>query len=401
MESKYILYYLASKDLDSTFLSIRNSVGQKMERIINNFGCKDYYILKDHLDISKDFEVNNLAFCICSCFCNMSSEYIEEVNNIIKYGIPVLPVFNPKDGNYDSIVPECLKPINALNIDSNDIEKSTDRIISYILEGFGLIRQERKVFISYKRSEARAIAVQLYDSLNHLNYRVFLDTASIRHGSDFQKRLMNELSDSDILIFLNSEKAFESEWVKEEYINAYSQRIGIVHVDWPNSKKTDKELNACVDMTAPIQLTEEYFTNYGSPDSLLSEEILSKILFYVEQLRIKNLAARKTHLITEFCNIRNNSSDSKLVFSPFDQMIIDEKGNQDQMMYYPVLGIPKSEDFNQVRKKKTKLNGTVSILYNKMLVEEEYLDYLNWIDENTPIKLTGFIGMEKEDESNA
>lgn len=81
----------------------------------------------------------------------------------------VLPVV--KDPNlFNAYIPEELGPINAIIVPSeNEVNKLKNRV----LEWFGKIEVNRKVFISYKRSDSTVLAQQLYNSLIKAHYIPF------------------------------------------------------------------------------------------------------------------------------------------------------------------------------------------------------------------------------------
>ena len=67
------------------------------------------------------------------------------------------------------------KPLRSIN----GVEWDDARLPGDILKAFGLTRQLRQAFISYKRSDSAGIAEQLAHILFDRGYQVFLDTASI------------------------------------------------------------------------------------------------------------------------------------------------------------------------------------------------------------------------------
>ena len=77
-------------------------------------------------------------------------------------------------------------------------------LASAILECVGLMRRQRRVFLSYRSVESRAAALQLHDLLTARGFDVFLDTHVIRPGDPFQDVLWHRLCDSDVLIMLDT-----------------------------------------------------------------------------------------------------------------------------------------------------------------------------------------------------
>lgn len=398
MESKYTLYSFVGPDL--SFMALHAYVMQGLLAKIADFQCSDSFIGRMAFNES-DLAINGLRYCICYCTPNLDRNQLDSIEKIKRFRIPILPVIDIRSQNAMEDLPECLRDINALAVDVKEPEWSVQRILQHILEGFGLIREERRVFISYKRSESRLIALQIHDALIHNGYSVFLDTASIRSGAVFQKDLMHQLADSDILIFLNSDNASDSSWVRDEYMNASAQRIGILHIDWPDAEIPDN-LSAAVNMVKPYKLVSSDFTVHCPLLGRLTEEAIRRIMYEVECLRISNLSARRTLMINEFCDhLRSLGNDLNIRYSPVDNLIVvvNEEAMIQEGLYYPITGFPKSSVFDKVRKNfelTADSDKDISILYNKMLIHDETAAYLKWIDGNTPIHLTGFDGFSKE-----
>ena len=83
-----------------------------------------------------------------------------------------------------------------------------------IMQRIGLNPEENRIFISYVRKDSSAIADQLFDELTHNGFDVFLDRFSVPVGVQFQERLMQDLSDKAMVVFLNSTGVSSSEWVE-------------------------------------------------------------------------------------------------------------------------------------------------------------------------------------------
>lgn len=76
-----------------------------------------------------------------------------------------------------SCLPPALRHINAFPLKGD--AASLARIVSLLLENLKLLRTERRLFISYRRSETQSIAIQLYERLDAAGFDVFLDTSPV------------------------------------------------------------------------------------------------------------------------------------------------------------------------------------------------------------------------------
>lgn len=100
-------------------------------------------------------------------------------------------------------------------------------------------RRERRVFISYKRSDSGPVARQLYEELTLRGYHTFLDDVSIDRGVDFQHGLKWWLNDADVVLVLISPHFENSRWCMEEITFAQSTMVGLLGIEWPHSVLDD------------------------------------------------------------------------------------------------------------------------------------------------------------------
>jgi hypothetical protein len=131
-------------------------------------------------------------------------------------------------------IPPPLKKYNAFLMSSWDNRWPTG-LTDEVLSIAWTRRRERKIFISYKRSDSQVIANQLYEALTRHQYLCFLDDISIGKGTYFQNELKWWLNDTDVLLVLLSPNFPASEWCMEEITFAQSRSIGLVAIDWPDS----------------------------------------------------------------------------------------------------------------------------------------------------------------------
>src|SRR3546814_16006263 len=77
-------------------------------------------------------------------------------------------------------------------------------LASTMLECVGLLRRQRRVFVSYRRVESRAAAFQLQDLLASRGIDVFLDTQDLWPGDPFPTVLLNRIGASGVLVFVDT-----------------------------------------------------------------------------------------------------------------------------------------------------------------------------------------------------
>lgn len=276
----------------------------------------------------------------------------------------VLPIV--KDlSQFNKVIPSEIKNVNAFKLkEETDIETLSNYILSY----FGLLNLNRKVFISYKRQDTEHLAMQLFDELVHRGFSPFLDSYSIEAGVDFQEYLKHELSDSEIMILLNSENFDKSKYTMEEITLALHQNVGIVLINFPNSKKEIKDL---AQISASIEMVDNpyKFKEYAP-------EIINRILDLVESYRAFAFNRKRLTLVAEVGNVicldKYNILENGSLYSDEDNLLIE-----------PITRIPSSVDIhkmdvltigNETTKKKLIFNGTNC--------RSDVRKHLKWLNEN-------------------
>tara|TARA_R110002051_G_C8691421_1_gene493107 strand:- start:38 stop:667 length:630 start_codon:yes stop_codon:yes gene_type:complete len=144
---------------------------------------------------------------------NLDSKTANILKSQKRDGNVILPIYLE---SFSDEIPEILSNQNGLKFDENIL-----KICNLILEGFELLRNNRKIFISYKRNESSNIAVQLYEILEQNNFDVFLDTHSVDKGAAFQEELWHRMTDCDVILMLNTNNFLRSEWCNQELEKAH------------------------------------------------------------------------------------------------------------------------------------------------------------------------------------
>ena len=201
----------------------------------------------------------------------------------LENNLQVLPIIKDvKDcGVY---IPKQIKSTNALELkDTDPIEK----LKNFVLRYFGLLDVNRKIFISYKRDDCEGLARRLFNELCRKNYIPFLDSYVIEPGVHFQKHLKHELSDSELMIFINSKNYEASNWCKEELTKASEMQVGIVQLKFEESKTIQE---AAFSHIVPLGSMR------GKDDEY--DDQLSHIIDEIERYRAMGFELRRKSLIT-------------------------------------------------------------------------------------------------------
>lgn len=281
----------------------------------------------------------------------------------------VLPIV-PDASKFGECIPDALGSINAFVLKD---EKSVPKLKNRILSWFGLLDNTRKVFISYKRSDTTALAHQLFDTLIKKGYIPFLDSYSLEAGVDFQEYLMNEISDADMFIMLNSSNYDQSEYTKAELVAASKLGIGILQVTFPESKKFDE-----AQISSVLQLE-----NQLPQDNEYEQEIVDDIIYNMERFRAQGFKTKRRILVDGL----KSKYDGKSIATLEDGSVSFVDSNT---VYYPITHVPTSEDLELAFHSMSKLNlkaGVVKkICYYGIHCRCDKRKHMNWLNTcNLPV----------------
>lgn len=293
-------------------------------------------------------------------------------------GNVILPVYL-KD--FTAEMPEILENQNGLPLNNN-----IDKICNLILEGFELLRKNRKIFISYKRTESSNVAIQLYEILERNNFDVFIDTHSIDKGEEFQEELWHRMTDCDVILMLNTKEFLKSDWCKQELDKAHVKRIGIVHLLWPDC---DFENFAHLALSMKLKNTDfdkPIFSDLSQ--GRLKQTVVPEIINLVESARARNLASRQDALITEFTQAAHNNNVS--VNLQYSRYISQDLSTNKRIIYIPTVGIPQSINCQNSQKLTAKIEkdeiDSIHLIYDEMSIRDYWLEHLDWLNNYLEIK---------------
>lgn len=348
-------------------------------------GFDELKIISDALKVIREQDVDNEysggqpAFVIYAGHKNnITDRQLEILKNQKLDGNIILPVF---DKNFTEEIIDFLSNQNGVTYHDNLI-----KIKNIVLEGFELLRKNRKLFISYKRSESSNIAIQLYEFLERNNFDVFIDTHSIDKGEEFQEELWHRMTDCDLILMLNTNEFLKSNWCKQELDKAHLKRIGIVHLLWPDCDFEDfshlgysKKLNNN-DFDKPI------FSDLTK--GRLKEKVLTEILNLVESTRARNLASRQDWLITDFTQAANdNNVEVNLQHSRYITQKLD---NGKLKVFIPTVGIPQSINCHNSQKLIKQIEDkeieSITLIFDELSIRNYWLEHLDWLNEYLEIK---------------
>lgn len=277
------------------------------------------------------------------------------IDKYVKYG-RVLPIL--KDNNdFNNVMPDAFSEINALELpDKNNIAKLSNYILSY----FGFVNYNRKVFISYKRSDTTFWAVKLYDALIKSGFIPFLDIWDINCGANFQERLRNKLSDSEIFLFLNSPNYNDSDYTKEELNIASQLGVGIVQL-----KFNKCEIFEEAEISSTIEMGD--CSDYEKEDAKVNDKI-REIILLVERYRAEAFEQKRRFLLDEMYKHCHDIKYKETYYYTGETAI------------FPFTKIPVSYDIEDIEERDLEGIEEKRIIYNGLYYENKTKRHLKWLD---------------------
>ena len=372
MKYKYQLILLGSN------VPLEQEILNLLDYELNNLGIPIDYIKKiDSTSFENEYSGREPAFALYFGDIGGSHKDLDITNKLLIDGTMILPIyFNESKFKFE--IPCILENQNGLLYKKSKL----NTIVNLVLESFDLLRNTRKVFISYKRNESTTVAIQLYESLEANNFDVFLDTHSIPKGESFQEELWYRMTDCDVIVLLNTSGFFESHWCKEEFAEADASQIGIVQLFWPDYPI--RNIHESSHISFPTQLTEEDFIDkiYDSNGKFTSN-LIEKISQEVESVRARNLASRQDSLITNFKTIAKNNG--RVVTIQPEKILTEDFSNGERILYIPTIGIPQSSSCQSAEIKKELLgydDVSIRLIYDDLRIRDKWLNHLDWLNDN-------------------
>lgn len=304
--------------------------------------------------------------------------------------VTVVPVVDDL-ARFTSLVPERLRPVNGMRVDGS--AERVEALASLLLEWLNLLRAARRLFISYRRWESSPVASQLYETLDERGFDVFLDTHSIRPGEPFQDELWHRLSDTDVVVLLDTKDFLGSQWTREELARASAMSIGILQLVWPGQTRIRGSELAVPRYLEPGDFAGPAQTGDGAR---LRKDVLSEVAGRVESLRARSLGARQDGMIREFQKAAALAG-RRTVLNP-ERYISLFSGTGKEIAVIPTVGAPDAWRYHQGQELIARFRQNnieqVYLAYDHRSLRERWLAHLTWLDERLPVKTVRITDVE-------
>lgn len=357
--------------LGSATSTERAVLGATIQRMVADFGLTLGSEVKLYEAATVAGRDKRVAFA-AAYFGGSNPQDVDEAHDIVRSSAPIIPTI-ALDGNFISQIPTFLHAANGLALRKDDPEMIG--LASALLECVGLLRKQRRVFVSYRRMESRAAALQLHDLLTSRGFDVFLDTHDIRPGDPFQDVLWHRLVDSDVMVMLDTPTYFESRWTRQEIGRARAKEIQVLRVVWP-----DHTPNKLTDLSESMYLEN---TDLSGPDGPLTSQAADTILLRIERLRSRSIAARYMSITGKLrADVEKIGASVEGVGAhrAIAVRLLDDR----RIWAYPVVGVPTAEMLHEVADKARRANqyAVPVLVYDHIGIREAWAEHLRWLDEH-------------------
>lgn len=288
------------------------------------------------------------------------------LDEVFSRGIPILPVVS-KLKNFQTEIPSSLWSLNGISYES----EGATRVATAVLECVGLLPRQRRVFISYRREEAREVALQLFDELSARQFDVFLDTHGVPPGEDFQAMLWHRLCDSDVLLMLDTTSYFESRWTEAEFGRALAKGISVLRVGWPGISPS-----ARLGTASRIDLIS---TDFVTGSERLKPDAIEKIRVHLETVRCSSQAVRNLNLVSTIRGAVERIG-GKVKGVGLHMAVSLELPSGLEAVVYPAVGVPTSVNLNDAADDAH--TEHIGIVYDHIGLHSIWLKHLGWLGDN-------------------
>ena len=291
---------------------------------------------------------------------------LANVARLLARGIPLLPVASDIN-RVSAEIPALLQPLNCLAYTAGGAQ----RVATALLECAGLLPRQRRVFVSYRRGEAREAALQLFDALSARLFDVFLDTHGIPPAEDFQTMLWHRLCDSDVLLMLDTPGYFESRWTSAEFGRALAKGISVLRVGWPDTTPSARTATA----SRAELLPEEVDPTTGR----IADGAVDRICLQLEEVRSQSHAVRSVNLVS---NLRNaiQTIGGQVVGVGANRAVYVQLPDGRNVVVYPTVGVPTSTTLHDASTNSPE--QSVAVVYDHVGLHPRWLGHLDWLGQH-------------------
>lgn len=348
----------------------REALTASLRGMIEDFGLIFGQDVVVHDDASVGGRDKRVAFAAVF-FGGADHVDVEMAEELMRASSPLIPTV-ASDGDFGRDIPDFLQSANGLKRRDDDPEMT--ELAAALLECVGLLRRQRRVFVSYRRVESRAAALQLHDLLTARGFDVFLDTHDIRPSDPFQDVLWHRLVDSDVMVMLDTPGYFDSRWTRQEIGRARAKDIQVLRVIWPEHSP-----NKLTDMAETVYLDPVELEGRDGP---IAAGVADDIVLRVERLRSRSIAARYLSITGKLRADVEKIGASVEGVGAHRAIAVRLLGDR-KVWAYPIVGVPTAEILNDVAEKARRADQreVPVLVYDHVGIRQAWSTHLQWLDE--------------------
>jgi hypothetical protein len=344
--------------------TIAVQIKQKVQALIEPFGLT----LGDQVAWTTNPATLDVSSSVATTVLFLSATTSPSPAELLAAKVPILPVV-PNLKQVTALIPVELQHLNCLSIEENGL----DRGASSLLETLNLLPRQRRIFLSYKRDEAREAAVQLADALANREFEVFLDTRGVPPAEDFQAMLWHKLCDSDVLLMLDTPSYFKSRWTSAEFGRALAKHIPVLRVTWPDDTPDTR--------TQTAARAELLVSEIDQITGRLSDSAIDRIAHKLESLRAESHAVRNLNLISRLRSAVELVGGN-MQGQGWQKCVHLELHNGTKIQVYPSVGVPTSDALHAASSAKGGADAAVA--YDEIGMLPGWVAHLDWLGQHIP-----------------
>lgn len=291
----------------------------------------------------------------------------DALHPLLRRGVPIVSVVSDLRRTRQEL-PTVLHPLNAIAYD----EAAPERVATALLECVGLLPRQRRVFLSYRRTEAREAALQLFNALSERGFDVFLDTHGVAPGADFQAVLWHRLCESDALVMLDTPTYFDSRWTAAEFGRALAKGIAVLRVGWPDCTPSERTATASRAELLPVELDDA--------TGRLAEAAVRRICLQLEEVRSLSHAVRHLNLASRV-RIELERIGGRVFGTGAKGIIAAELPDRRVVAIHPTVGIPTSSTLHEATTTSPVGGMPAAVVYDHVGIHPEWMAHLAWLGE--------------------
>ena len=354
------------------------TIRKSIERSLSELGLDRRAVTFIEQDIAENWDRRLPAIALFFGGTPIAADPI--LDQIVADSVVIVPIVSSLTLAEQELPPQ-LRHVNALEYGDDD--SGLYRLVSLVLETFRLLRVERRLFISYRREDAQPFAERLYDALDSRGFDVFIDVRSVPPAVDFQSVLWHRMSDSDVVVLVDTPGFRASRWTTAELAQANATNIQILHLLWPGQTEDASSAFSHFMKLEPADFEGDTIAKGEGATT----DVLTRICSEVERLRARAIAARHRYLVDNFCDAARDLGMDPSV-QP-ERWIAVTRANGRTLAVVPAVGVPTSDRlntiFDSIADKKSNMRDLWVIYDNRGLLVT-WLAHLDWLNTHLPVR---------------